>query len=63
MKGKKTVYFIQGFESMSQDGHLHDVAVFEIYASSEEQALKTARGYTTLPKKFYRVDRVIETYK
>lgn len=60
---KRTVYIIQGYEEMTPDGRMTDVSYFEIYTDSEKKAIEKAKTYSTLPKKYYRLERVIETYK
>lgn len=60
---KNTVYVIQGYEGELPDQRLTYVTEFEVHAKTEEEAMKIVKNYTTRPKKFYRVNRVIEVDK
>lgn len=60
---KRIVYIIQGYEHMTPEGQLSDVTYFEVYATSETEAIDRAKKYSASPKKFYRLERVIETFK
>lgn len=60
---KNVVYVIQGYEGELPDGTLTYVTEFEVRAKNEQEAMKVIKSYTTKPKKFYRVSRVIEVYK
>lgn len=52
------IFIVQGFELMTPDGQLQDSSVIEVYAATEKEAIKKAKGY--INKKFYRVSQVIE---
>lgn len=60
---KKALYIIQGYEKELDDQRLAYVTTFEVKANTEEEALKIVKNYTTIPKKYYRVERVLEVYK
>lgn len=54
----KTIFVIQGFESMDTTGHMTDVVTLEIFAKNKEEALTKAKKY--IQKKEYRISSIIE---
>jgi len=54
----KTIFIIQGYEEIKEDGSLIDVITFEVYAKTEKEAIEKARNY--VKKENYRVTRIIE---
>lgn len=54
----KTVYIIIGYEERNDQGQLKDSCQIEVFASSENEAIKKAKGY--INKSFYKVTGVIE---
>jgi len=55
---KEVVFICQGYEKRFEDGRLDDTVTYEIYAKTEQEALKKAKKYSKKP--FYRVSQVIE---
>lgn len=55
---KETIWVIQAYESRQDTGEIQDVVMLELYAKSEAEAIKKAKGL--VKKKFYRLSGVIE---
>lgn len=54
----KTIWIIQAFENQTPEGQIFDTVVLQLYASSEQEAIKKAKAL--VKKKFYRLSEVIE---
>lgn len=57
---KRIVWFVQCYER-EMDNQFLDIVICEVYAKDEEEALK--RAGELIKRKYYRVQRVVETYK
>lgn len=53
----KTIFVVQAYE-YEREGKLIDSCILELYAKTEDEAVKKAKAY--IKKKNYRINQVIE---
>ncbi len=56
-KMTKTIFVVQAYE-YEREGKLIDSCILEVYAKTEDEAVKKAKAY--IKKKNYRINQVIE---
>ena len=52
------IWIVQGFDKIHDDGKIDNVVTFEVYAKTEEEAIK--RAEQLIKKDHYRIQSVIE---